>query len=123
MGGNYPFEQGPQARAITWDEARRMGGGGGGGPGGPDREPSWLGKKFREIACGLIDRELGSLDKQAQSPKEWVENRDKTRDLTDEFNRFKEEPGVGVTFEAIRTITRYKAPLLFKLAFAEPSQA
>jgi hypothetical protein len=122
MGGNYPYEEGPRAKAVTWEEWRR-GGGGGGGSGGPDREPSWLGKKFREWACKLIDRERDSLDKDAQTPAEYITNRNKTRDLTDEFNRLSDEPGIGVTLEAVRTITRYKAPLLFKLAFAEPSRA
>lgn len=121
MGGNYPYDEGPRAKAITWEEWRR--GGGGGGPGGPDREPSWLGKKFREWACRLIDRERDSLDADAQTPAEYISNRNKTRDLTYEFNRLSEEPGVGVTLEALRTITRYKAPLLFKIAFAEPSRA
>jgi len=123
MGGNYPYDEGPRAKAITWEEWRR-GGGGGGGPDGPDREPSWLGRKFREIASRLIEQERDTLDTtQAQTPAEYLANRRKQSDLSDEFNRINDEPGIGGTFEALRTITRYKAPFLFKLAFAEPSRA
>lgn len=117
MGGNYPYEEGPRARAITWEEFRR-GGGGGGGPDGPGREPSWLGKKFREWACKLIDHERGSLDsKQAQTPAEYIAARRRQQDLTSEFNRLNDEPGIDVTVDAIRTIIRYKLP------FSAPAQA
>lgn len=114
MGGNYPYDEGPRAKAITWEEWRR-GGGGGGGPGGPDREPTWLGRKFREWACSLISREREKLEKKDQMlPAEFVER----NKLTAEFNRLSERPGFDITMEAVQTVYRYTLETPFKKLFS-----
>jgi hypothetical protein len=102
---NDDYDEGPRARAITWEEWRR--GGGSGGPGGPDREPTWLGRKFREWASNIINRERDSLDKPAQTPAEYVAAQKKNRELTDKFNRINQE-GVEATIEAVTTLFKYK---------------
>jgi hypothetical protein len=99
------YDEGPRARAITWEEWKRNGGGGG-GPGGPDREPSWLGQKFRDWAQKLIQKEQNSLDQPAQTPAQYVAAQKKQRELTREFNALN-EPDFGTTLNAIGTIVRY----------------
>ncbi len=102
MGNDYPDE--PQARAITWDEFRR----GGGGDGfEPQREPTKLGRAFRDWACKLISREKDSLDKPAQTPAEYEAAMKRQKELTKEFNRISDEPGIGATLAAVGTVFRY----------------
>lgn len=108
MSNDYPDE--PQARAITWEEYQRGGGGGGGGF-DPQREPTKLGRVFRDWACKLINREKDSLDKPAQSPAEYVAALKKQRELTKEFNRISDEPGIGATLAAVRTVFHYNLGL------------
>ena len=105
MSNDYPDE--PQARAITWEEYQRGGGGGGGGGFDPQREPTKLVRVFRDWACKLITREKDSLDKPAQTPAEYVAALKKQKELTQEFNRISDEPGIGATLSAVGTVFRY----------------
>ena len=91
-------------KAATWEEFRR---GGGGGGYEPDREPTKLGKAFRNWACRLIKSEKNSLNKPSLTPAEYVAAREKQKELTKEFNRINGEPGIGATFAAVRTVFRY----------------
>ena len=101
------------AKALTLQDVLFGGGGGGGSGSDPDRESTWLGRKFRKWARDMIEREQAGYDRPPSSYDAPMELKDyeaadlRKRKLKVEFNRIN-EPGIEATLAAVRTVLRYK---------------
>lgn len=98
------FRSQAKAKAVTWEEYRR----GGGGP-SPERGPGPIERAIKNWALKLIDQEKQSCDSgQPLSPKEWLEAKARKGDLTMLFNRIKYDASLSGTLTAAQTILHYQ---------------
>ena len=98
------YDTGPQAKVTTVEEFLKRGGGGGGEP---PQEPGTVEKKIRDWAGKLIRREEKALaDSGQQTPRLYLENRKKIKDLNEQFRRVA-DPGLEGTMEAVKILWRY----------------
>ena len=108
---------GPQAKAVTKEEFERWSRNGGNGGGGPPDELGELGKAVRNWAERLIKREQSIIEGGgAASPRQYLENRKRSEDLSRQF-RAVADPSTEGVWEAIRVICSYR----FGMRTTQPS--
>ena len=96
----------PQAKAITWEEWKKGGGGSGEPP--QRREPTFIEQAIRDWALRIIQKEKAACESdEPLPPAQYLAFKARKGELTQLFNSIKYNTDLSGTLKAAKTIWNY----------------